>query len=39
VKIVADENVDKDIVERLREDGHEVVFIAEEIPAPTTKQF
>jgi predicted nuclease of predicted toxin-antitoxin system len=29
VKIVADENVDKQIVERLRLDGHNVVFVAE----------
>jgi len=32
VNIVADENVDAEIVERLRADGHEVVFIAEEKP-------
>jgi predicted nuclease of predicted toxin-antitoxin system len=30
VKIVADENVDKEIVDRLRADGHEVLYIAEE---------
>jgi len=29
VKIVADENVDKPIVDRLRIDGHEVYFVAE----------
>jgi predicted nuclease of predicted toxin-antitoxin system len=29
VKIVADESVDKQIVDRLRSDGHDVVFIAE----------
>jgi predicted nuclease of predicted toxin-antitoxin system len=29
LKIVADESVDRQIVERLRHDGHEVVFIAE----------
>jgi hypothetical protein len=29
VKIVADENVDRQIVDRLRSDGHEVFFIAE----------
>jgi predicted nuclease of predicted toxin-antitoxin system len=29
VKIVADENVDKQIVDRLRLDGHHAVFIAE----------
>jgi predicted nuclease of predicted toxin-antitoxin system len=32
VKIVADENVDKEIVDRLRADGHEVAFIAEDNP-------
>jgi predicted nuclease of predicted toxin-antitoxin system len=30
VKIVADENVDKEIVDRLRADGHNVLYIAEE---------
>ena len=29
MKIVADENVDRQIVDRLRSDGHEVFFIAE----------
>ncbi|MEZ5582238.1 MAG: DUF5615 family PIN-like protein [Candidatus Competibacteraceae bacterium] len=29
MKLVADENVDKPIVDRLREDGHHVVAIAE----------
>lgn len=29
MKIVADESVDKQIVDRLRSDGHDVVFIAE----------
>jgi predicted nuclease of predicted toxin-antitoxin system len=29
VKIVADENVDRQIVDRLRADGHEVLFVAE----------
>jgi predicted nuclease of predicted toxin-antitoxin system len=29
VKIVADENVDKQIVDRLRANGHEVLFVAE----------
>jgi predicted nuclease of predicted toxin-antitoxin system len=33
VKLVADENVDGVIVERLREDGHEVSWIAEAAPA------
>jgi predicted nuclease of predicted toxin-antitoxin system len=32
VKIVADENVDKEIVDRLRADGHDVLFIAEDAP-------
>ena len=30
MKIVADENVDKEIVDRLRADGHSVLYIAEE---------
>jgi hypothetical protein len=29
VKIVADENIDQQIVDRLRSEGHEVLFIAE----------
>ena len=29
MKIVADENVDQQIVDRLREAGHEVLFVAE----------
>jgi hypothetical protein len=29
LKIVADESVDKQIVDRLRSDGHDVLFIAE----------
>ena len=32
MKIVADENVDKEIVDRLRADGHNVVFITEDDP-------
>jgi predicted nuclease of predicted toxin-antitoxin system len=32
VKIVADENVDKEIVDRLRADGHDVLFIAQDAP-------
>jgi predicted nuclease of predicted toxin-antitoxin system len=32
VKIVADESVDKEIVDRLRASGHDVVFIAELAP-------
>jgi len=32
VRIVADENVDRQMVERLRLDGHEVLFIAELAP-------
>jgi len=32
VRIVADENVDKEIVDRLRGDGHDVVYIAEADP-------
>lgn len=29
MKFVADENVDKQIVDRLREDGHELTYVAE----------
>jgi predicted nuclease of predicted toxin-antitoxin system len=29
VKLVADEGVDRQIVERLRRDGHEVIYVAE----------
>lgn len=29
MKVVADESVDKQIVDRLRSDGHEIVFISE----------
>ena len=29
MKIVADENIDRQIVDRLRADGHEVLFVAE----------
>lgn len=32
MKIVADENIDKEIVDRLRADGHDVLFIAEDDP-------
>ena len=32
MRIVADENVEKEIVDRLRADGHDVVFIAETAP-------
>jgi hypothetical protein len=37
VKIVADESIDKQIVERLREGGHSVLFIAELDPAARRK--
>jgi len=39
LKIVADENVDKQIVDRLRAAGHDVLYIVEPIPASTTMQF
>jgi len=32
VKIVADENIDKGIVDRLRADGHDLLYIAEAEP-------
>jgi predicted nuclease of predicted toxin-antitoxin system len=35
MNIVADEGVDKQIVDRLRQDGHMVVYIAEESPGST----
>jgi len=33
LKIVADESVDKQIVDRLRADGHDVLFVAELAPS------
>lgn len=33
MKLVADENIDRGIVERLRDDGHEVQWIAEVSPS------
>ena len=33
MKIVADESLDKQIVDRLRANGHDVLFIAEHDPA------
>ena len=32
MRLVADENVEKKIVDRLRADGHDVIFIAEDEP-------
>ena len=32
MKIVADENIDKEIVDRLRADGHDVLYVAEAEP-------
>lgn len=32
MRIVADENIEKEIVDRLRADEHDVVFIAEAVP-------
>jgi predicted nuclease of predicted toxin-antitoxin system len=37
VRLVADEGVDKQIVERLRQDGHDVVYIAEFDPGVDDK--
>ena len=36
MKLVADENVAKPIVDRLREDGHEVSWIAKAVDVPVT---
>ena len=33
LRFLADENVDKPIVERLREEGHEVLYVPESRPA------
>ena len=33
MKLVADEGIDRQIVERLRQDGHSVFYIAEEAPS------
>jgi hypothetical protein len=38
VKIVADESVDRQIVDQLRRDGHEVLYIAELDSGSTTKR-
>jgi predicted nuclease of predicted toxin-antitoxin system len=35
MNLLADEGVDKQIVDRLRQDGHSVVYIAEESPGIT----
>ncbi|MBX0331386.1 DUF5615 family PIN-like protein [Oscillochloris sp. ZM17-4] len=35
MNIVADEGVDRPIVDQLRQDGHDVVYIAEESPSIT----
>jgi len=32
VNLIADESVDRSIVERLRTDGHDVVYVAESSP-------
>lgn len=32
MKVVADENIDKEIVDRLRADGHDVLYVAEAEP-------
>jgi predicted nuclease of predicted toxin-antitoxin system len=37
VRLVADEGVDKQVVERLRQDGHDVVYIAEFDPGVDDK--
>lgn len=33
MKLLADESVDRAVVERLRQDGHEVVYVAEVAPS------
>lgn len=38
MKFLADENVEKPIVDWLRKEGHEVNYIAEEAPSITDKQ-
>jgi Domain of unknown function (DUF5615) len=35
MNLVADEGVDRQIVERLREDGHDMVYVAELLPSIT----
>ncbi|MFH1259320.1 MAG: DUF5615 family PIN-like protein [Elusimicrobiota bacterium] len=32
MKFIADENVDKPIVDRIRKEGHEVIYVAEVLP-------
>jgi hypothetical protein len=39
VKIVADESVDKQIAERLRDDGHDVLYVAELDPGIDDETF
>jgi predicted nuclease of predicted toxin-antitoxin system len=38
MKLVADESVDRQIVDRLRVDGHQVWYVAEESPSITDEQ-
>jgi predicted nuclease of predicted toxin-antitoxin system len=38
LKFVADENLDRQIVERLREDGHEVWYVAEMAPGVSDQE-
>jgi len=38
VNLVADEGVDRAVVERLRHDGHEVVYVAELSPSVTDEE-
>lgn len=38
MKLVADESIDRPVVERLRRDGHDVVYIAELAPSITDEE-
>jgi predicted nuclease of predicted toxin-antitoxin system len=38
LKLLCDEGVERQVVERLREDGHEVEYVAEEMPSASDEQ-
>jgi hypothetical protein len=38
VNLVADEGVDRAVVERLRQDGHEVIYVAELSPSVSDEE-
>jgi predicted nuclease of predicted toxin-antitoxin system len=38
LKLLCDEGVERQVVERLRQDGHEVEYVAEEMPSASDEQ-